>query len=307
MANYVDPMLTQVAKGYRPLGHINEQIMKPLFVKKDSGKIGVYGADGLRIVSSVKAPEGETPTFRMDVSIADAYQLVDHALKTLASDSDKENQDRPFDTERDRAEVVTDLLSTGREYALATTMADTAIITQNTTLSGTGQWGGSADDPLGDIETAVNIVADAIGIDVNMVSLVMSKVVFRRLIILPEIRDTIGANYGLGFKRVTPEMLAMALGVHQVLIGNAYYNSAEVGQTDVLAQIWGKHCWAVYIPVRPKIKELCFGYTVKKKSGIWVDKWYSKDLKGTWVRANDSFDQYLMSAAAAYLIKNAVA
>lgn len=307
MANYIDPMLTNVAKGYTPLSHINEVIMPPLGVKKASGKIGVYGADGMRIVSSVKSPEGETPTFRMDVSIASAYSLVKHAVKALASDEDKDNQDKPFDAERDKAQFTTELLSTSREYALASYMASTANIAQNTTLSGTGQWGGSADDPLGDIETAVNTVADAIGVDVEMISLVMNKDVFRKIIILSEVRDTIGANYGLGFKRVTREMLAGALGVRQVIVGNAYYNSAEVGQTDTLAQIWGKHCWAVYIPMQSKIRELCFGYTCKRKSGVYVDKWYDDDRQGTWVRANDEFDQYVLSTSAAYLIKDAVA
>ena len=307
MANYVDPLLTKIAKGYTALGHINRKIMKPLSVKKSTGKIGVFSADAMRIVSAVKAPEGETPTFSTSVSITDAYSLVEHALKGLASDYDKDNQDKPFDVERDTAEVATGLLDTTREYGLASTMADVAVITQNTTLSGTAQWGGSADDPLGDIETAVNTVADAIGVAVNLVSLVMNKDVFRRLIVLDEIRDTIGANYGLGFKRVTEEMLATALGVHEIIVGNAYYNSAEVGQTDVLAQIWGKHCWAVYIPVRPKIKELAFGYTMERKGKTFVDKWYDKDRKGTWVRSNAEWDQYLMSAAAAYLIKDAVA
>ncbi len=307
MANYVDPLLTKIAKGFIALGHINRRIFKPMPVKRSTGKIGVYTADSMRIVSAVKAPEGETPTFTTSVTITDAYSLVEYALKGLASDYDKRNQDKPFDVERDTAEVATGLLDTTREFGLATTMADTGIITQNTTLSGTAQWGDSADDPLGDIETAVNTVADAIGVSVKLMTLVMNKDVFRKLIILPEIRVSIGANFGIGFKRVTEEMLAQALGVHEVIVGNAYYNSAEVGQPDVLAQIWGKHCWAVYIPVRPKIKELAFGYTMERGGSTFVDKWYDKDRKGTWVRSNAEWDAYLMSAAAAYLIKDAVA
>lgn len=307
MGNYVDPILTQVAKGYMPMGHINEMILPPLPVIKPTGKIGVYGADGMRIVSSVKAPEGETPTFAMDVSIADAYVLEYHAIKAMASDQEKANEDRPFNAERDKTQFVTELLSTSREYALATLMADTGTITQNTTLSGTAQWGGSADDPLGDIETAVNTVADAIGVAPELVTLVMNKDVWRKIVTLPEIRTALGANDGIGFKRVTKEQLATALDVRQIVVGNAYYNSAVPGQTDTLAQIWGKHCWAVYVPTRPKIKEYCFGYTPRRKAGIAVDKWYDKDREGTWVRAKDEYDQYILSASAAYLIKDAVA
>ena len=304
---YIDPLLTNVAKGYRPLTHINELILPPQTVKKPTGKIGVYGADNLRIISSVKAPEGETPVFRMDVSQEDAYTLVHHALKSLASDEMKENDDKPFDTERDRAEALMDLLSTGREYALAAYLKDNTNITQTVTLSGTGQWGGSADAPITDIATAVNTVGDAVGVAPHMVSLVMGNAVWRKLILLPEIRESIGANYGLGLGRVSKEALAAALGVRQIITGEAFYNSAADGQTATLASIWGKDAWAIYIPTQPKLKEICFGYTVKRKAGPWVDKFYDQDREGTWVRCHDEFDQFIMSNAAAYLIKDAIA
>src|SRR5687768_8070676 len=120
--NYVDRLLTNVAFGHRPFGHINELILKPYPVKQQSGKIGVYDASNLRLVTAIKSPEGGTPTVTMNVSQADAYLLQEHAIKVMASQKEIDNQESPFDAQRDKTEFVMDLLSTAREYALANFM-----------------------------------------------------------------------------------------------------------------------------------------------------------------------------------------
>ena len=118
---YVDPLLTQFSQGYRPLSHANEKILPPINVNKDTGKIAVYAASNLRIVTSFKSAEGETPLITQTTSIATGWTLEKHALKAFASDEEAENEDRPFNVRRDRAQLVMDLLSTGREYALVNT------------------------------------------------------------------------------------------------------------------------------------------------------------------------------------------
>lgn len=303
---YVDPLLTNIAKGYRPLGHVNEIILPTLGVQKASAKIAVYGAENLRLVTTIKSAEGETPTVTMNPTTATAYQLEEHAIKAMASDAAAENQDKPFDEQRDKAELVTDLLSVGREIALATYMSDTTNITNNTTLSSTAQFGDTADDPIGVIDTAVQTVADAMGILDSQVSLVLSLPVWRVLVRLPEVLDTLGFKYHQA-SQVTEQDLARAFGVRRVVTAAGIYNSAEDGQTDVISRIWGKHMWAVYIPEQPRLKEHAFGYTCRRKAAMVVDKWYDQDRKGWWVRNTDEFDQYILNAKGAYLVKNAVA
>jgi hypothetical protein len=130
---------------------------------------------------------------------------------------------------------------------------------------------------------------------------------FRKLIILDEVRSQLGANYTNAMAPVTPQQLASALNVRQIIVPRGYYNSAKQGQTDTLAQIWGKHAWAAYIPAQPKKKERCFGYTVRRKSGPVVDRWYDNDRKGWWIRNSDEWDQYIIDETAVYMIKDACA
>lgn len=308
--NYTDRLLTNVAKGYRPLSHVNEIILPSLYVTKDTGDIAVYGADNMRIVSTIKAPEGETPTVSFNVSTADAYVIKKHALKVLASDSEIENQETPFDAMRDKTEFVYDLLSISREYGLANFMNTVGNFTYSTTLSTTYQWGGTTDDPLGNINTAIDSVKSKAGKPRSMISMVMADNVFQKLCFLPEILSTIGfatrpSDMNPAFIR--PEALAVALGIRRVIVAEGIYNSAVEGQADALANLWGKHAWAMYIPETPKIKEHCFGYTVKKRDGIIVDRWRDEDRQGMWIRGTDQYDQYIMNEKCVYMIENAIA
>lgn len=301
---YVDPLLTNIAKGYRPSGHINELVLPVLSVKKDTAKIASYGASNLRIVTSIKAPEGETPTVQQNVTQADAYTIEEHALKAMASDYEADNQDSPFDVQRDRTEYVTDLLSVSREYGLASFMNVVGNFTNNTTLS-TYQWGKASDDPLGNLATAIAAVADYCGKPDEAISLIMSAYVWRKFRTLDEVKDMLGFKYA-GTAVPTAQQVAAALGVRQILIGSGMYNSAKDGQTDTLAQMWGKHAWAMHIPANPQLKEQAFGWTPRTKGAV-VDKWYDSDRKGFWVRNTDAYDQYIMDEKCAYMIENAVA
>lgn len=302
--NYVDPLLTNVSKGFRPLNHINEMVCPEVLVNKDTGKVAVYGADNLRIVSSIKAPAGETPKIDYNISTSDAWVLEDHELAVFVADTDIENEEKPFDGLKDGAELVSDLLSVSREYSLAGFMASTSNITNNTTLSGTAQWGQSADAPIADIQAAIASVSSNAGVHDSQISLILPQEVFRILSLDDDITDL--HKYSSA-GHVSAEDIAKTFGVKQVLVPNAIFNSAAKGQTDTIASVWGKHAWATFIPERPSLKTMAFGYTVRKRNGLAVDKWYDNDRRGFWVRAKDYYDQYIMQQASAYLIKDAIA
>jgi len=305
---FIDQLLTQISKGWKPRDHINELILPTLSVVKAAGQIGVYGADNLRLVTTIKSDEGKTPVVTMMPTKADAYVLERHAVKALASDAEKENEEKPFNTERDKTELTMDILSVGREVALANFLRATANVTSNVTLTGDDQWSSShADsDPIADVDLAVQTVADAMGVSDEMITLVFPLAVFRKLQRHTLVLDRLGFKYNQSVS-ISAEQMAAAFGVKKILIPHGIYNSAEDGQTDVIARIWGKDALALFIPERPELKQHCLGYTVRRKAGPVTDKWYDNDRAGTWVRTTDEFDQYIVNVAAAYLMKGAVA
>lgn len=303
---YQDPLLTNLAKGWRPAGHINTLILPELGVVKPTAQIADFGMEGLRLVTTVKSNEGETPTVTMNPTKGSSYTLVEHALKAFASEKEEENQDEPFNVQRDRTYLVTDLLDVSRESALATYMGNTSNISQNTTLSGGSQFGGGSDHPIAVIDTAVQTVADAMGKTGEEITLIIPEAVKRVLVRHSDVQDTLGFKYNQA-QQMTLEQLAAAFGVKQVICPSSVYNAAIDGQTDSLTRIWGKSMWAVYISPGPAIRQHCFGYTPRRKAALMIDKWWDNDRKGWWIRCTDEFDQYIMDATAAYLVKNAVA
>jgi hypothetical protein len=268
---YMDQLLTTVSRGWRPKNHVNEIILPKLSVQKAAGQIGVYGADNLRLVTSIKSDEGETPTVTMTPTKQDAYVLETHALKALASDKEKENEEKPFDTERDKAELTSDLLSVGREIALATFMSSTSSISQNVTLAGNDQWSAVHADslPLVDLSTGINTVCDSMGCESEELTVVLSSQVWR---VLRRHATVLALFQYVQGQMITVQQLANILGVKDVVIANGIYNSAADGQTDVIASIWGKNAWVVKI-ADAKFKTQGFGFTPYRKSSMVTDKW----------------------------------
>jgi hypothetical protein len=105
-------------------------------------------------------------------------------------------------------------------------------------------------------------------------------------------------------------LLASLIGVDRVIIAAAGKNSAKEGQTDDMSYIWGKHAILAYINPRVGQKMVTLGLTYqwKTRKAEKLRGTNEEDRKGTYVRVGDHYyDMNLVSAAAGYLIKNAVA
>ena len=305
---YVSPLLTNISLAYRNEEYIAEQIMPVVSVVKDTAKIATYGMDNLRIEEALRAQGAGANEVNHSVTIGDHYILKDHALKELVTKEEEENADTPIAPQTDATMNLTDRLQVAKEKELADVMGNTAIVTQNVTLSGTDQWSDFTNsDPFDDIKTAFETVRSGSGKLPN--TLVMSYAVMMTLIVHPDLiarlvnvpvvtSDTVVTSLKLAFPNIK-----------NVFIGSAQYNSGVEGGTDVLADIWGKHFWVMYIEPRPTTKSRSFGFTYATKGETRKVKVlaYDEDKEGRYVRINDKYDQKLIDNKCAYLVKNCIA
>lgn len=307
----VDKVLTQIAKGYTAKNHINELILPPMKVRERSALIGNFGADGLRIINTIKSPEGGTAAVQTIVSKASAYLIEDHAIKSVASDVAKANAENPFDVERDATILVTDIISTGKEYGLGSLMNNYTNFATGfkTEKSGTAQWGGATADAISDITTAINTVSDYCGCAPNELTVTMSHKAWNVLRTLDDVLDKAGVKYTKG-GFITQQMFSDIFDGVNLVIARSKYNNSVLGGTTSIEDIFGKHCWVTRSQAvsSPQLQESFFGFTPTlvgfEKT---VDKWYENDVKGTWVRCSESFDQWVMDNKAGYMIKDVVA
>lgn len=303
----VDKILSQFSQMYRNEQYIAELILPPLKVKEKTGKYAKYGKENLRIYTNQIYRAPGTRAMGADYSVSQgSYACEERSVEKKVPDEFVANYDDPYDPKRDAAAVCMDVIWGNQEYALASYMADTANITQNTTLTGTDQWSDySNSDPVADIETAINTVRAANGQRPN--TMVLSHAVFTKLKYHPDIREQLKyTNGGQVSDASMGTFLKDFFTLKDVFIGSAIYDSADEGQTASLADIWGKHCWLLYKTPTPTLMKATFGYTVFDVPRE-VDTYREESVRSDYVRQRYSYDMNVMDASLCYLIKNAIA
>ena len=303
-----DKLLTNVSNKLVPMGYVSEQLLTPLSSKNTTGKIGSYGNGGLRIENTLMAGGGKAPSVDSVTRSSSTYSVERHGLEGIVTPDDFANVDEPFDARKDETESLTSLLWLSKEKALADTLADTAIVTQNVTLSGSGQYSDFANsDPLGDFITARSTIRNSVGLPPN--GCVMDWDVAEVLRYHPAILEA------LGFKdnragSLSDQELASALKVDKLLVAKSVYNSANQGQSDSIAAVWGKHIVFFHAPSSPMKMQKSLGYYITLQ-GRGSRKAFRSSIsnppESEQIVVVDDYDFFLTDANAAYLLKNAIA
>lgn len=308
MKAQVDKLLTQASDKLKPKGFISELLLPRLQVAQYSGLLGAYGTDHLRIEHDIVGGQGMYPRVTTLATSTSSYNIEGHGLEDVVTKRDRANYDKPFNAERDKTVSLTMKLLVGKEKALADSLSDTAILTQNTTLSGTDQFSDYLNsDPLAKFSVAREAIRDGCGMYPNAAW--MDKKVRNQLRYHPQLLDA------LGFKDNRPGGLSDAeianiLDVDRILIADAVYESAKEGQSSSIAAVWGKHVFMGHIPSNAQPEQISLGYNVVP-SGSKPRKVYKYAINNppdtTGLLVEDEYDMLLSKVAAAYLIKDAIA
>ena len=298
----IDPALSNVSIKYTNDSFIADLVFPVIKVNKQTGKYYVYDKANLRVDATARAAGSGANEIDLGLSTV-SFACDDHALKSFVADEIQDQAEAALNPLVDETETITEKLMLDRELTLATMLADTAQVTQNTTLSGTTQWSDySNSDPIGDVRTARTTVHSTTFKKPN--TLILGKQTYDQLCEHPAIIERVKYSQ-LGV--VTAELLARIFQVQNVLIGEAGRNTAAEGATDSLSYVWGKHAWVCYIAPKVTPKTLTFGITFTYATRQ-VKRWRDEDREGTYVRVgSDNYVQKIVAVGAAYLIKNAVA
>lgn len=309
---FVSPLLTNISLKYTNDNYISEKIFPIVKVQKDTGQIATYGMDNLRIANSLRAQGSSTNEINHTVSVGDHYVLEEHALKELVTKEEMDNADKPINPKIDAVENLIDRMWVIKEKALADSLSNVLVLTNNTTLSGTDQWSDyNNSDPIGDIQTGIDTVRTKSGKTPN--TLIFAYNAWAKLIHHPDFIDR-----AQGAVVVTAAVVEQLLKttfpfIKNILIGDAQYNSGVEGGIDALGEIWNKVCVIAYIEPRPTLKSRSLGFTYQRSASRVVDElpfgrshetW---DRKGDFVRVTDKYDQKLVDLNCGYLIYACVA
>lgn len=304
----IDKFLTAASKGYIPQGMIADAILPTVNVKQDSGKLAGYGMSHLRIVNTVYGGRGMAPRFESITRSSDSYYVEDHGLEGMVTPADYRNVEDPYDAEKDETLGLVTVLKLGREKAIADSLGSTSTLTRNTTLSGTSQFSDYVNsDPLGKFKTAQESVYDGCGVAPD--TGIMAWKVFNTLSYHPGILEALGFQMNRA-GTLSEQEVASAMKVQRLLVGQPKYNSAALGQTDVLSDVWGKNIVFAVLPKTAAKFQVSLGYQVRRigEQPFQTSKWEHNNPRGaTGILVTDAYDDLLSNVNAAYLIKDAIA
>ena len=275
-------------------------------MKQKTGKIGKYGLNHLRIVNAKMGGRGRAARFEPIVRDSDLYSIESHGLEGLVVEDDYANVEEPFDAEKDETLGLTTTLWTAKEYAIASVLFDTAVITQNITLvAATDKFSDYVNSkPLENFRDGQNVILDGCGKMPNRA--IMSQKVFNTLKYHPAILRSLGfADNRAGTLKIAE--VAHALGVDMLHIGDAAFNNAKLGQADSLEQIWGDSILMYYAPKTAAKYQQSLGYymTMKSRGARRVYKFTVNNPPGSkGIIVQDDYQFALTNVKCAYLIKD---
>lgn len=304
---HIDTLLTNLSVAYSNEEFIWPFIMPPVKVNKRSDKFFKRNKDvAFRISDDAIGPKA-LPNEVDWGNTVDNYSVKDHALADWVPLETIDNADTPIQPEIEANDLLNEQLDLAQENRVAT-IAFTAAnypAGNKVTLSGTSQWGQSADDPIGNIMTAIETCFKRAN------TLVFGAEAWIKFRSLPEVLDAVkgstryqGSPGGLA----TMTEVASLCEVDKVLVGRARKITSKPGQTDVYARVWGKHCAALYVNPTPGLKSISFGYTFAETQKM-TQKYFDpkRGVKGaTFIKTAWNSDEKVVANDVGYMIENAI-
>lgn len=302
----LDVPLTNVAIAYRPEGMIADLIFPVVDNLPKQG--GMYfkwdPADAFRIVPDLRAPGTEAKRLVRSVS-SDTFWCPNYALKDNIPYEDIENADAPavFVARQSRAEAILDTLHLGWEYRVAVKCTDSSYVGSYSVVA--SAWTDHANaNPLEDMISAIKIQEDITGYRPNRG--VLSGYAWHHFrnnanVIGRLFGDSTSTNKG---RIVTRKNAADLLELDDLLVGGAYRNTAQEGQTMTLSQVWGDNAMVYYAPSQPRIDKPSYGYTLrwKKIMAMQAEVFQNNKAKAEEVQVGYYQDEKITASALSHLV-----
>lgn len=307
-ALHVDAILSNLSVKYTNEDMVWPSLMPVIPVGKRSDKFYKYNKeDSYREYDDSIGPKSDANEADWGVS-TDNYSVKDHAIADYVSLEEIENADAPINPEIDTNDFLNMILDVAQEKRVSAKVfaAATYPTGNKVQLSGTGQWGGSADDPIGNLMDAIE------GCFMRANTLVFGADAWKIFRKLPEVLDAVkGATRYQGTPGGLASLseVASLLEVERVLIGRARYITSKEGQTAAYARLWGKHCAALHVVKNPGIRSVTFGATFSEQQKMTQRAFDAKKgVKGAnYIKVGWNSDEKIIASDLGYFIEDAVA
>ncbi|AIC20205.1 hypothetical protein EY04_15215 [Pseudomonas chlororaphis] len=294
----VDPVLTNLARGYRNAQYIGEGLFPIALIDKEAGTIPLFGKEAFEVYDTERAIRAQS-----NIMTPDDLDGLDVVLREhdIAYPVDyREKSESMFDAEARASRRVVNTIDLRREVTCAKLAQNPGTFPAGSkvTLSGSSQWSNGGGDPIADVERGKEVVRSRIGIRPNTIA--MGASVYQSLKFHPKLQEALGSNER---KLITLEHLKALFGIDDIRIGEALAGSVNT------ADIWSDNLTLAYVAKpagdsQADYEEPSFGYTLRRKGMPEIDTFDGSGGKVRFVRNTDIYKPVVVGADAGYLISD---
>ncbi len=276
-ARVIDPVLSNVAQGYRHPEHVGGALFPRVDVQVSGGQVLEFGTESFRLYNARRAPGANTKRVEFGY-LGKPFALVQDALEGKV----------PFEHLRDASRApgvnlgtratngVMRALSLALEHEQAQIARDPANYdAQHQVDLAAAKWTDDANNPTKDIETGRTAIADSIGLEPNV--LLLSRAAFAAVrdnaVVVERFKYTSRDS-------ITAEMLANLWDLERVVVGKAVIFDDAGNSTPV----WGADAVLAYVPAAPSgMEEPSYGYTYTMEGHPIVERPYQDRNAKSWI------------------------
>lgn len=299
----VDPVLTNLAVGYKNAEFIAEKIFPQVFTDKEGVQVPVFGKGSFVEYDTKRAVGAASNVITLDAPNYLPIVLEEHDL--AAGVDYREQAESLFNEQAKATRRATKGVQLRQEIETAALLqAKSAYQSGHTKdLAATKKWSADNSDPLADIESARETVRAACGVRPGV--LVVGASVLSQLKRNKALLASLSANDRKSL--LTVEQLKNLLELDDIIVGQAV-SSVVTGKPT--KDVWGKFASLI---VRPELVsdgndegEPAFGYTFRRRGMPVVDRYEEVGGKVEYARYTDIRKAAVVGSACGFLFENAV-
>lgn len=292
----VDPVLTDLARGYSNASFIFPKLFPLVKVAKEAGKIPQFNKEAFKIYNTERAIRAKSNRISPEGHSSIDFVLTEHDLEYPVDY--REVSEDLLGLRQHATNVVTDAILLRNEKAaadIAQTLGNYAA-TNKVTLSGTDQWDNAASDPITVIEDARHAVRGQIAKFPNVA--ILGVQAYKELSHHADVLDKIKYTQ---HSVMTVALLQTLLNIPKIYIGEAVYET----DAGVLTDVWADNMILAFVPQSENTSfyEPSFGYTLRKNDMPIIDT-YDEGGKLELIRNTDLLVSKIVGADAGYIIND---
>ncbi len=235
----VDPVLTGIVVNYHNNAYIADQVLprlNPILPKKEFKYMTFAFGQAITLPDTKVGRKGEPNTVEFEGN-EQTGSCDDYGLDDIIPVDDIRQAPAGYDPQAFAAQRLMDLIELDREVRVANMVFNPATYaaTNKIQLAGASQWSDPASDPIGDFRDA----ADSMIARPN--TAIMGRLSWSALRSNAKIVSAISVS-GTESGQATLRAVADLLELDEIIIGEAFVNSAKPGQPVQRLRTWGKHC-----------------------------------------------------------------